>query len=60
MWDKAKDAGEIECKLMAGLQRDITDPAEADAPDPDWGHGHDLVMNWWHIAPTALKLTVTT
>ena len=43
MWDKAKDTRVIEYKLMAGVQRDITDPVEADAPDP--GQGHDQVLN---------------
>ena len=28
---------------MAGVQRDVTDPVEADAPDP--GHGHDQAVN---------------
>ena len=43
MWAKAKDARVIEHNLMAGVQRGITDPVEADAPDP--GHGHDRVTN---------------
>ena len=30
-------------QLMAGVQRDITDPVEADAPDPD--HVHDQAVN---------------
>ena len=33
----------MEHKLMAGLQRDITNPVEADVPDPD--HGHDQAVN---------------
>ena len=28
---------------QAGVQRDITDPVEADAPGPD--HGHDQAVN---------------
>ena len=36
-------------------QRDITDPVEANTPDPGQGHGHDQVLNWWHIMPTASK-----
>ena len=43
-WAKAKDAGVIEHNLMTGIQRDVTDPVEADAPDQ--GHGHDQVINW--------------
>ena len=50
MWTKTKDAGEIKHKLMAGVQRDITNPVEADAPD----HGHDQAVNQWHIMLTAL------
>ena len=45
MCTKAKDARVMEHKLMAGVQRDITDPVEADAPDPGQGHGHNQVMN---------------
>ena len=50
MWAKTKDAREIEHKLVAGVQRDITNPV--DTPDPD--HGHDQVVNQWHVALTAL------
>ena len=55
MWARTKDAGEIEHKLMAGVQRDVTDPAEADTPGPD--RGHDQAVNQWHVMLTASKLT---
>ena len=45
MWAKAKNAGVIEHNLAAGVQRDVTNPVEADTPDPGQGHGHDQVMN---------------
>ena len=48
---KWKDAREIEHKLMAGVQRDINNPVQAETPDPD--HGHDQVVNQWHVALTA-------
>ena len=38
-------------QFVAGAQRDVTDPIEADAPDPD--HGHDQAVNQWHVALTA-------
>ena len=38
---------------MAGAQRDITDPVEADAPDPGPDRGHDQAMNQCHIVLTA-------
>ena len=41
MWAKAKAAGVIEHNLTAGVQRDITDPVEADAPYPGQGHVPD-------------------
>ena len=57
IWAETKDAREIEHKLMAGVQRDITNPVEADAPDPGPDHGHDQAVNQWHIMLTASKLT---
>ena len=45
-WARTKDVGEIEHKLTAGVQRDVTDPAEADVWGPD--RGHDPVENQWH------------
>ena len=38
---KAKTAREVEHQLMAGAQRDITDPTEADAPGQDHIQGVD-------------------
>ena len=58
MWARTKDAGEIEHKLTAGVQTDVTDPAEADARGPD--HGHNPVENQWHVTLTVSKLTATT
>ena len=55
---KAKDAGVIEHNLVTGVLRDINNPVEVDAPGQ--GHGHDWVMNQWHIAPTASKLIAMT
>ena len=58
IWAKTKDAGEIEHKLVAGAQRDVTNPVEADAPDPGPDHGHDQVMNQWHVAlPASTDMT---
>ena len=53
MWVLAKDAREVEHQLVAGLQRDVTDPVEADAPD----QGHNQEVDHQHETPTASKLT---
>ena len=45
MWVRAKDAGVIEQNLMAGVERNVTDPVEAGTPDPGQGHGHNQAMN---------------
>ena len=39
---RTKDAGKID-QLAAGVQRDVTDPVEADARGPD--HGHNPAEN---------------
>ena len=51
--DKAQTDAEVEHPHVEGALRDITDPAEADTPDPDHVQGvvHKLET------PTALKLT---
>ena len=53
--DKTQTDAEVEHQHMVGALRDITDPAEAGAPDPDHVQGavHRLEM------PTASKLTST-
>ena len=53
--DKTQTDTEVEHQHAVGALRDITDPAEAGAPDPDHVRGavHKLEM------PTALKLTGT-
>ena len=51
---KAKDARKVEHQLVAGAQKDITDPTEADAP----GQGHVQEVDHRHATPTAQKLTV--
>ena len=53
-----KGRGEIEHKLVAGVQRDVTDPAEANAQGPD--HGHNPAENLWLITLTASRSTDTT
>ena len=42
-------------QLMAEVQRDVTNPAEANAQGPD--HGHDPAENQWLITLTASKST---
>ena len=51
--DKAQTDAEVEHQHVVGALRDITDPAEAGAPDPDHIQGvvHKLET------PIALKLT---
>ena len=51
--DKTQTNAEVEHQHMVGALRDVTDPAEAGATDPDHVQGavHKLEM------PTALKLT---
>ena len=51
--DKAQTGTEVEHQHAVGVLRDIKDPVEAGAPDPDHIQGavHRLEM------PTALKLT---
>ena len=46
---KSKVTREVEHQLMAGVQRDITDPTEVDTP----GQGHIQEVDHRHTTPTA-------
>ena len=50
--DKTQTNAEVEHQHAAGVQRDITNPIEADAPGPD--RGCDQAVNQRHEALTAL------
>ena len=50
--DKTQTDTEVEHQHAAGVQRDVTDPVEADAPGPD--RGRDQAVNQRHEVLTAL------